>query len=534
MRIAVLHLGTSVSRLLVAEARADGTFTSVLRTRALISVGDAVARTGRVGEALQARVTETVRDFATQAHRADSVKLVACATGAIREAEDGGELIDSIFSETGVRIRVLGSRDEARLTFTAVRGSVAIGPTPAVCFNLGQRNLSVMVGDGDGLLWSISLPLGVARVADGMPARSRFGPELARQLERRVAEALGRVVRDVSDFQPGVAVAAGSTARALARLATAGPRRAAGSSEGQKTSDEDPVVALTRTELTRFQRPVIDLTSWGESGGDADPVGGESPGPSLLAIGATVFASALELLGFGRLVVSPWDLAEGLILDTIARQEPWDWSLDVEKIRQSAVLSLARRCNWDEAHGRHVSGLAVDLFDQTFSVHRLGGRDRELLEHAALLHDIGRHVSAESHHKHTAYLVQHGRLRGFEPGDVEALAAVARYHRRSEPSPEHEPFALLDPARQERVTRLAAVLRIADGLDCGHAGAVEGIEVDLTGQVVRLTVHAVGDAELELWGARRKRGLFERVFGRRLELVASGHSREFALAPPVG
>jgi exopolyphosphatase/guanosine-5'-triphosphate,3'-diphosphate pyrophosphatase len=239
----------------------------------------------------------------------------------------------------------------------------------------------------------------------------------------------------------------------------------------------------------------------------------------LIPAGSMVLATAMELFGFDEFVVSEWALREGIVLDAIGHHDPADWTGDPRALRRASVVSLARRCGWDEAHGTQVAQLAGDLFDRTLPLHRLSEIDRELLESAALVHDIGEHVSTSSHHKHTAYLVEHGRLRGFDPEEVLALAALARYHRRSEPKPSHEPFASLSSERQERVTKLAALLRLADGLDRGHHGAVEGIDVEIGADSVRVDVHARGEVDLELWGARRKRALFERLFERRVEVV---------------
>jgi exopolyphosphatase/guanosine-5'-triphosphate,3'-diphosphate pyrophosphatase len=141
------------------------------------------------------------------------------------------------------------------------------------------------------------------------------------------------------------------------------------------------------------------------------------------------------------------------------------------------------------------------------------------LEYAALLHDIGEHVSNIGHHKHTAYLIQHGRLRGFSPDEVLLLAALARYHRNGDPKRAHEPFASLSSLDQDRVTKMAAVLRVADGLDRGHCAAVEGLDVSLSDDGVRIIIDGRSDADLEIWGARRKKALFERLFGRRLDVA---------------
>jgi exopolyphosphatase/guanosine-5'-triphosphate,3'-diphosphate pyrophosphatase len=156
------------------------------------------------------------------------------------------------------------------------------------------------------------------------------------------------------------------------------------------------------------------------------------------------------------------------------------------------------------------------LFDQLLPVHRLDVADRELLEYGALLHDIGEHVSADGHDRHGAYLIEHGRLRGFDPDEVRLLAVMARFHRRGTPKPAFPAFGALDTDDQDRATRLVALLRLADALDRSHSSAVDGVDAAATKDKVTLVLTAPVDLDLELWDLRRKRQLFERVFGRRL------------------
>jgi exopolyphosphatase/guanosine-5'-triphosphate,3'-diphosphate pyrophosphatase len=240
----------------------------------------------------------------------------------------------------------------------------------------------------------------------------------------------------------------------------------------------------------------------------------------LIPAGSTILLTAMDLFGLDRLTVSDWALREGIVLDAIGRHDPADWTGDQTAIRLGSVLNLCRRCNSNEAHGRHVARLATDLFDQTRPLHGLSGVDRELLEYGALLHDIGEHVSTEGHHKHTAYLIEHGRLRGFSPEEISVLACLGRFHRRGEPKASFLPYGALDADRRARVDPLIALLRVADGLDRSHTGTVDAIDVETSGERVVLHVHATGDIDLELWGLRRKRELFERCFGRRLRAVA--------------
>jgi exopolyphosphatase/guanosine-5'-triphosphate,3'-diphosphate pyrophosphatase len=179
------------------------------------------------------------------------------------------------------------------------------------------------------------------------------------------------------------------------------------------------------------------------------------------------------------------------------------------------VHALARRCNWAEGHARHVAELSLTIFDQTQELHELDSDARELLEYAALLHDIGEHVSPTGHHKHGAYVIENGQLRGFAPAEVQLLAALARWHRRGDPKATDE-FPLIDV---ELVRKLEAILRLADGLDRSRAGAVADVDVRIGPSLVVIGIHARGDVELELWGARRKRELFEKVYERDLEVT---------------
>jgi exopolyphosphatase/guanosine-5'-triphosphate,3'-diphosphate pyrophosphatase len=121
----------------------------------------------------------------------------------------------------------------------------------------------------------------------------------------------------------------------------------------------------------------------------------------------------------------------------------------------------------------------------------------------------------ESHHKHTAYLIEHGRLRGFDPEEIAIIGCLGRFHRRGEPKASFAPYASLDEDAQARVVRTVALLRLADGLDRSHLGTVRRVHTDTArGGMVTIGIEADGDADLQLWGVRRKRDLFERVFGR--------------------
>ena len=507
MRIAAFDLGSNSFHLLVVDAHADGTFVPLIREKEMLRLGDAVGREGRIPPALADRAVATVARFRKLCVGAGTDEIHARATAALREAENGGEVVDRMAAEAGVKVRVISGQEEARLIFEAVRASVVIDPPPAVCLDLGGGSLEITVGDRSRLLWAESVRLGVARVSAELVTGDPYTADDVRRLEKRISSVLAPLAADVAGLQPGVAVGSSGTFCDLGRMIAARRSGSVPRSINQFT--------FTRDELLPLHDDLLRMKASERAG----IPGLEAKRADIIPTGTTLLLTAMELFGFDRMTVSEWALREGIILDAIPRHEAADWSGDPRAIRMSSVLQLARRCNWDEGHGRHTARLALDLFDQTTSLHGLGAADRELLEHASLLHDIGEHVSTESHHKHSAYLIQNGRLRGFTPGEVDFVAALARAHRGGGPKPSHEPFASLDAEARDRVTRLAALLRVADGLDRGRSANVSAIEVALNGSRARLVAKAEGDIAVELWGARRKRELFERLFERRLEVV---------------
>ncbi|MEY2567291.1 MAG: exopolyphosphatase / guanosine-5-triphosphate,3-diphosphate pyrophosphatase [Actinomycetota bacterium] len=508
MRIAALDLGTNSFHLLAVDAHADGSFVPLLKEKEMLRLGEWLVREGRLPDALADEAVETAHRLCSLAASAGCEEILMCATSALREAENGSEVVQRIEDATGLAVRVINGRDEARLTFAAVRASISLPPRPVVCFDLGGGSLEVMVGDGAGLVWSTSVKLGVGRLSAELVRNDPPTKGDRRRLRDRIRDVLGPVADAVADFEPEMAIGSSGTFCALARMI--GAARAGGTAPLSVNQ-----FTVSRAELSALDEQVFAL----DADGRRRLPGLEARRVDLIPAGAAIAVEATKLFSFASLTVSEWALREGMVLEAIGRHDVVEWSGDPGPMRRAAVEGLARRCQWNEGHARQVAALAAELFDQTRPLHGLTTGDRELLECAGLLHDIGEHVSAIAHHKHTAYLIQHGRLRGFSPDEVLVLAALARYHRNSEPKPAHEPFGSLSPIDQERVTKLASILRLADGLDRGHCGAVEDLVVDVTSDSVRLTLEGRSDVDLELWGARRKRALFERLFGRRVDVV---------------
>ena len=190
--------------------------------------------------------------------------------------------------------------------------------------------------------------------------------------------------------------------------------------------------------------------------------------------GSILIDVILQRLGADTITLCDLSLREGLVLDYIARHRKEIAHAErYPDVRRRSVFELAERCNYIPEHSARISSFALALFDATRSAHELGDREREWLEYAAILHDIGVHISYERHHKHSYYLIRNGDLRGFEPKDIETIALVARYHRRAVPMRTHEGFKNLRKRRRNIVRVLGAILRLAESLDRSHAQVVQ-------------------------------------------------------------
>ena len=510
MRIAAHDLGSNSFHTVVVEVHADGSFHEVAREKEMLRLGEVVSRHGVITAEAAERASLALRRLRALATAAGANEQVACATSALREAANGPEVVDQLEQDTGLRIRVISGKDEARLIFGAVRASVSIDPSPAICLDLGGGSLEISVGDHAGLQWCTSVHLGVGRLAAELSDPTNFARKDQKRLRERVIATLAPAALAVEELVPRLLIVTSGTFLDLVRLAIA--------DRGGQVPLSINNATATRRELQRVHRRLFELSSAQR----LSLPGVDGRRGDVLLLGTTLLLTAMDVFGLDCVTAGEWALREGIVIDAIGLHDLADWSGDALAVRRASVLALARRCHWDAGHSRHVTNLATSLFDQTEALHGLGADERELLEHAAMLHDIGEHVASTSHHKHSSYLVRHGALRGFSPEEVNAIAALARYHRRSEPKPDHEPYCELSPPLQQVVGQLAGFLRVADGLDRGHDGTVAGVHVKVTPKRVEIVATSARDAddELEIWGARRKKAMLEKCLGRPIEIVA--------------
>jgi exopolyphosphatase/guanosine-5'-triphosphate,3'-diphosphate pyrophosphatase len=232
----------------------------------------------------------------------------------------------------------------------------------------------------------------------------------------------------------------------------------------------------------------------------------------IIVAGVGVVDTLMELFSANTLLVNTHGIREGIILEAIKRRGLAPESPAPRSWRES-VISFGQSCQMDDVHSGQVATLSLTLFDQLSESFDLKKRERVILETAALLHDIGYYISYHSHHKHSCHLIRHADLFGITPREREMAAVIARYHRKSLPKRKHDEFQRLTVKEQQTVSRLAGILRLADGLDRRRCSAVTGLQSTREGNLVHLALSGSEDLAVELFGGSAKKDLFEKAFG---------------------
>lgn len=499
VRIAAIGIGSNSIRQIVADVSPDGEIRVIDEMKAAPRLGEGVDDTGRLSDAAIRNALDALLRMATITRQMGTVRTEAVATSAVRDAENGPEFIAAVRDTTGLSVRILDGDEEALLAYRSALAHFDLATGRAVVMDIGGGSLELALS-ADGLLDGLmSFPLGAIRMTERFFAKSQGRKELEalrRHARKEIAATVSR-----RDWHGARLIGSGGTFTNLAGVILA--------RQGMRSTSSVHGAIVTRAELEH----ILDLLQ-GMSPSERQTVPGLSPARAdIIVAGLAVAAEVMARIEAREMVASAFGIREGLLLEA-ARVTPV--VTDTSEARARSVLQLAERSHYEAPHAQQVQRIALRIFDGLAETLQLGPSDRCVLSDAALLHDIGYHINFEAHHKHSYHLILHAELLGMTPTERVIVANVARYHRGSAPKREHRGYAGLDRQLRRRIKRLAAILRVADGLDRGHAGAVEDISLEITRSGVDIKVVPASDSydlRLELWGATRKSGLLADVLG---------------------
>lgn len=497
-RIAAIDVGSNSLHMVVAQADPDGGLTTLWRMKEMVGLGRISFPSRRLSPDAMERAIATLRRFQQAARARGCEKILAVATSAVREAENGGDFLRRARRELQMTVKVVSARDEARLIYLGVRHAADLGNHPHFILDVGGGSVEFIVGDASKHLLLESRKLGAARMTAQFVHSDPISPADLKALSAHYEKELTPLCESIQALKPVAAIGTSGTLENLAAMCAA-------------IEGSDSPSIIERDALSRLLVKLIESRAKDR----ATLEGLDDQRKDQIIAGALLVSELLRRLNLPEIRVCKSALREGILMEYLGRHLP-DLRIrrEVPDPRRRSVLDLARRCDWHQTHSEQVARLCLELFDATRALHGLGTEQRELIEYGALLHDIGWHIAREKHHKHSQYLILNGNLKNFTREEVRTIGSIARHHRKAKPSTDYKAFAKLSSGSRRVVRVGVALLRIADGLDRSHCAVVTGVTCRVTRKRVEVTLKARGDAELELWGARSKRGLFADVFGK--------------------
>ena len=502
MKLAAIDIGSNSIHMIVAHIDATGSLEIIDRIKEMVGLGEETMTTGYLSEAAQERGLVTLREFRriADAHQVDDV--ITVATAAVRAARNGENFIRRINDECALNAKVIDGREEGRLIYLGAREVVDFGTKKTLIADLGGGSLELVLATQRREQLGHSLKLGV-RVLKG---RFLLGnPPTSQEIEELVAHIRGRfegIVRPIRSRGVDTILGTSGTFGAIRKIAIA---------RGDIAEDSNVV---PREVVEKLTEDIGKMTADER----LDVPGLLEKRHAFILHGLVVMRTILEPFGADSYTYCDAALREGLLADYLDRNRP-DLVMreEIPDPRRRSVIALCKRFYDAPAHPKNVARLAVRLFDDRAVMHRMSSAERELLEFAGRMHNVGKLINSGSHHKHSEYIIRNADLVGFTDREQQIMATVARYHRRSAPKSRHPGYMELAPEDRDLVKKLSVLLRLATALDRGHRGNVHRLSCTIKRDRLILQIMTYDDPSLELIGVRAQEKYVRDVFGLRLD-----------------
>ena len=517
--LGALDIGTNSFHLVLARPVGGDRFDVLTREKEVVRLGQGGGDMKVLADDAIERGVSSLRRMRRIADSYEAT-LRAVATSAVREATNAATFLQRAQAEAGIAIEVISGIEEARLIHLGVLQAVPVFERRVLIVDIGGGSTEVLIGERGETLAARSFKLGAVRLTDRFFPGGVVSQKAVKSCRNYVRGILSHFQRQVDGLGFDVAVASSGTAEAVARIVHAGtgtePLRTYNCFEFGAVDLAAAVTRLAkhRTSSARTAVPGLDA-------GRAD----------IIVAGAIILEAVAAMFGAAAFTFSEAALRDGVLVDTLGRGGGRSGTAGglgtlhhLGDVARRSIAQLAERCDDDPAHSTHVARLAVTLFDELAPVHGLDPTAREYLEAGALLANVGLVVAHSKHHLHAYYVIRNSELAGLTDAEIEVIAQIARYHRKSEPKAAHAEFAALSSADQALVRTLAAILRLAIGLDRSHRGRVRSVRAEVGAK--RIVVVADGgnggvdgDISLELYAANERKGLLASVLERRVDVV---------------
>ncbi|MEH2266514.1 Ppx/GppA phosphatase family protein [Nostoc sp.] len=518
--IAAIDLGTNSLHMVVVKI--DPTlpaFSIIAKEKETVRLGDRNLTTGELKPEIVKKAIAALGRFQEVAKTINAETIIAVATSAVREAPNGKDFLHRVEKELGLSVNLISGQEEARRIYLGVLSGMEFHNQPHIIVDIGGGSTELILGDSHQARTLTSTKVGAVRLTGELITTDPISNTEFQYLQAYARGMLERSVDEVlANFQIEESPRLVGTSGTIETLAMIHARENLG------------VIPSTLNGYQFSLKDLQELVNRLRKLSNSEKI--EIPGmpdkrSEVILAGAVILQEAMTLLGSESITVCERSLREGVIVDWMLAHGLIEDKLRYQSsVRERNVLKIANKYHVNLEYSDRVAKFTESLFDQTQgTLHHWGSDERQLLWTAAILHNCGHYVSHSSHHKHSYYLIRNGELLGYTETEIEIIANLARYHRKSPPKKKHEIYqSMLTKEQCQMVSQLSAILRLAVALDRRQIGAIAQVQCEYYQQLQQVNLlifpsQPDDDCALELWSLDYKKGVFEEEFG--VKLVAS-------------
>jgi exopolyphosphatase/guanosine-5'-triphosphate,3'-diphosphate pyrophosphatase len=507
--VSFIDIGTNSVRLLIVRLNPNHSYSILSQQKQQVRLGEGEFEEEEILPEATERLVVVCKKLTELARSFNTDEFVAVATSAMREAANQQDILHLIRQEAQLDVRVISGQEEARLIYLGVSSGIHLGDQQAFFIDIGGGSTEIAVGGGMNYHYLESFKLGAIRLSNlyfSGGVTEPVSPDHYRRIQQHVKDAIIHSVRKIRQQKPDLAIGSSGTIMNLAEIAQ--------KSLHQNGNSGEPVL------LYKDLRKVIDLLCSLPLEQRRKIAGMNPERADIIIPGAAILDMFMKELSLDSITITSRGLQDGLLVDYLSRMDSFPLLGELSP-RERSVLQLGRSCGINEVHARTVTALVLELFDsaKALKLHNFGEWERELLEYATFLHDIGSFISYTNHHAHSYYIIKNSELLGFDQNEVNFMANIARFHRKKTPRKKDPEILELDSRERETLRILTTFIRLGESLDRSHAALIQHVRFSGADKdTVSLGIVSRGDCQLEIWGVEAEKKAFEKMFNKKLVL----------------
>ncbi len=503
--LAAIDIGTNSFHLVIAKVNDKGIVKILSKDKEVVRLGKSSSDMKYISLEAMERAVSTLKRFKIICDSFNA-EIRAVATSATREALNRDEFINKVLERTGINIEVVSGFEEARLIYLGILQAINVYDSRILLIDIGGGSTEFLVGEKGQVHYANSIKVGAVRLTEKFFKEGKFKKDSIENARLHVRSIINPIVRHIKEQKYDFVIGTSGTITTLGSMIYS-------KKTGEDTSEFNfNNYKYSDSELLEIVKELLNAETITQV---KQFEGLESQRADIISAGAIILEQIVKEVDIKDITLSSYALREGILFDTVDKEHNTLVSADMKNIRYRSVINLAKHCGYDDIHTAKVLSFANKIFDSLKEKYDLTEKDNDILEAATILHDIGHSISQAQHHRHSYYLIKNSELLGFNNDEIEMIANVARYHRKSHPKVKHVEFNKLSASNKRKVKMLSGILRIADGLDRGHNAVVNDIKISIKDSVYKIKVESKlsTDPILEVWGANTRKELFEESFG---------------------